>query len=556
MRIKFFILFLVLLSGFIHPQAEYVQYNHPVYSFLQRMDALKIISNYNSLEFPKTRKTIASYLREVIAAKEDLTGVDRKMLDDYCSEFELEIFGTQERTTSLIGSTDYSFFSPKEKYFYSLVDTSRFTIFVNVIGNLESIINQDLDKKTTKSGAFARWGGTLRGTILNKFGYYMRGTNGKFWGERSIAGQINELKFNYKFNADPRAVTATDYFDNTEGYLTLDYDLVRFKLGREQKQIGYGHYKTILDVNTPQFDYFSFDIDYKAFNFSYFHGKLLGRSSVQGDSIQGIINSVDSKYIGYHRLGVKFSDHFALGAGEIIIYANRPVDFSYLNPFNFYKGTEHANQDRDNSMLFFDFSNNSFRGLRLSGSVLIDDIDFGKIGTGWYGNQLAYNLNFYSANFYPIIPLELQFQYIRVEPYVYTHRIYNNNYSNLGYSLVSPVLPNSEIFYLGLSYHPTYRLGLNLDFTYSVHGANELNSNGTIKRNVGGDPNIGMRAFDEPIVHFLDGVHEYFRSITFSAVFEPVKNYFISGELTYGNNDLQNSHGKYLAAYALINLRI
>lgn len=381
--------------------------------------------------------------------------------------------------------------------------------------------------------------------------------NGKFWGEKSIARSINELKFNYKFNVDPNVgVTATDYFDNTEGYFTADYDLVRFKLGRDQKQIGYGQFKNILDVNTPQFDYFSFDINYKFFSFSYFHGKLLGVTSSRIDSIQGKINSVDSKYIGYHRLGFNISRDFSIGAGEMIVYANRPIDLSYLNPFNFYKGIEHSNQDRDNSMLFLDFTNNSIKGIKFFGSVLIDDIDFSKIGTGWYGNQILYNFYLFSTILYDIAPLDLKFQYMRIEPYVYTHRIFDNNYSNLGYSLVSPVEPNSEIFYFGLSYFPYYRLGLNVDLTYSIHGANELNNDGTIHKNVGGDQNIGFRNFDDTKAYFLDGVREYLRSITFSAVFEPVKNYFISAKLTYENSDFRNSSGNFLAGYALLNLRI
>ncbi|MDP4174722.1 MAG: capsule assembly Wzi family protein [Bacteroidota bacterium] len=556
MKFRLLTILFLITTAYVFPQAEYVPYNHSVYDFLQRMDAKGFISNYNSFERPQTRAKISEFLKQLKEHYSELNKVDKQILEDYRSEFELELYGTQNNATSVLGSPDYNFFSPKEKYFYKIVDSSKFTLFINVTGDMESILNRDNDSKLTKSAAFTRWGGTIRGTILNKFGYYMKATNGRFWGQRSISRSINELKFNYKFNANPNEVTATDYFDNTEGYFTLDYDLIKFKIGRDYKQIGYGQYKTILDVNTPQFDYVSFDFNYKIFSFSYFHGKLLGQSSVRSDSIQGEINSVDSKYIGYHRLGFNFSKDFTLGIGEMIVYANRPIDLSYLNPFNFYKGTEHANQDRDNSFLFFDFSNNSIQGLKLFGSVLIDDIDFGKIGSGWYGNQLAYNFYLFSSNLYDIAPIDLKFQYLRIEPFVYTHRIFDNNYSNLGYSLVSPIKPNSELFYLGLSYHPYYRLGINLDLTYSIHGANQVNEQGTIVKNFGGDPNVGHRPFDQESVFFLDGVHEYLRSIAFSAVFEPIRNYFVSGKLVFENSDFGNSPGNYVAAFALLNLRL
>ena len=150
-----------------------------------------------------------------------------------------------------------------------------------------------------------------------------------------------------------------------------------------------------------------------------------------------------------------------LGLGEIVIYANRSIDLSYLNPFAFYKSVEHANQDRDNSILFFDLANNSIEGLKFYSTIMLDDIDFGKLGTGWYGNQILLNLGLYSANFYKYIPLEISLQYLRIDPYVFTHRILESNYTNLGFGLGADIPPNSETYILGFKYYFTYRLSGN-----------------------------------------------------------------------------------------------
>ena len=53
----------------------------------------------------------------------------------------------------------------------------------------------------------------------------------------------------------------------------------------------------------------------------------------------------------------------------MIVYSNRSMDLSYINPFNFYKSAEHANQDRDNSLLFLDLQNNSLKGISFYGSI-------------------------------------------------------------------------------------------------------------------------------------------------------------------------------------------
>jgi hypothetical protein len=552
----FIFIFLLLLNAIFIAQAEYVPYDHPVYEFLERMDAEQIISGYNSLEKPKTRNQISDYLKQIIDKSELLSIVDKQILDDYKIEFEYELFGNIKNSESLIGN-NYNFLSQKEKYFYSLIKPGQGTLFINIIGEFNSIYEDEKTVKKNYSASFVKYGGQIRGTILDKIGFSIKGTNGKVFGDRVAAENINELKFSYKYNLDANYASATEYVDNTEGYLNADFNFLRFKIGRDRKQIGYGPLNYLLSENVPQFDYISFDLEFQPLTFSYFHGKLLGRINYLADSIQGGIKNIADKYIGYHRIGINISRDFSFGLGELIIYSNRSLDFGYLNPFNFYKSIEHADQDRDNSLLFLDIMNNSVKGLKLFGAVLLDDMDFSKIGTGWYGNQLLYNFTLYSSNLYKIIPMEIYLQYIRCEPYVYTHRINDNNYTNSVYSLADPLQPNSDVLVTRLNFVPQYRLNLFLEFSYSRHGANQLNNDGTIKKNVGGHVNVGHREKDATQVHFLDGDKEYFRSISVGAVFQPIKNYFLTGRINYRKNSLQNNLiQNYLTANIIIGLRI
>ena len=558
-KIKLTLIIVVTLSfcRILIAQAEYVSYDHPVYDFLERMDAEHIILEYNSVEKPKTRRQISNYLKQIIEKTDLLNDIDQKILDDYKTEFEYELFGTLKNSESLIGDGNFNFLSQKEKYLYSLVKPEQGTLFINVTGEINNINEYDKGLGKNLFATYLKYGGQIRGTILNKFGFLIKGTNGKVFGDKSAAENINELKFSYKYNLDPSSHAGTDYVDNTEGYLAADLDLLRFKIGRDRKQIGYGPINYLLGDNTPQFDYISFDLEFQPLTFSYFHGKLLGRINYQPDSIQGGIKNIADKYIGYHRVGINISRDISFGLGELIIYSNRSVEFGYLNPFNFYKSVEHADQDRDNSLLFVDVMNNSIKGLKLFGAVVIDDIDFGKIGTGWYGNQLLYNFTLYSSNLYKILPLDLFFQYIKCEPYVYTHRIYDNSYTNSIYSLADPIRPNSDIFTTRINYVPYYRLNLFLELNYSRHGANVLNIDGSIKKNVGGDVLVGHREKDPITVSFLDGDREYFRNFSFGAIFQPIKDYYITGRIDYRKNSLQNNViQNYLIANIVIGLRI
>jgi len=534
--LKKIIFFFLLATTALLAQDDYVSIDNSVYNFLQRMEALHIIHNYNSFEIPKPRKDIASYLKQAIASEDKLDTMDKKILNDLKIEFEYELYGTLDNSQSFIGKGSYDLFSQNNKYLYYMANPDKSSLFINLLGEGEAINQNNRSTNQNLSTTLGIIGGDIRGTFLNHFGFVLRGTNGDVFGNREVAKLRPDIAENFKYNLDPAAA----FFDETEGYLTADYDMFRIKFGRERMRIGYGPFRSIIDDYAPPFDYIGFNIKYHFFTFSYFHGQLLGNSYFQPDSINGGIQVVAQKYIGYHRIGFNLSDAVNFGAGEIIIYGDRPLDLSYLNPFAFYKSVEHSNQDRDNSLLFFDFNNKSIKGLKIYSTLLIDDIDFSKLGTSWYANETLFDLGLYSANLYQYFPLDIKLEYTRVDPYVHTHRTGNSNFTNQGYNLGSMLQPNSELFLGEFGYQFTYRLKLSASFAYILHGANPIGPNGNII-NVGGDEALGHRVFDSNSARLLDGDLEYSRITTASLSYEPFRQIFISLKIAYYNESLQNS---------------
>jgi len=413
---------------------------------------------------------------------------------------------------------------------------------VNFIGNVSVLNQRNLLSGNSAGSTIFNFGGKVRGSLFNKVGFYIKGTNGTYGGNRKLAINTGSRRYNYKSH---HSVTSSnlgkDFFDETEGYLMADFNNLDVEIGRNRKTLGYGPVKYLLSDNSPVMDYLSFNLNYKIFNFTYFHGKLLGIPRTISDSSQGSINIVPDKFMVYHRIGLNFSKHLQLGLGEIIIYANRSIDLSYLNPFAFYKSVEHANQDRDNSMLFFDFANNSIEGLKFYSTIMLDDIDFGKLGTGWYGNQMLFNLGLYSVNFYEYIPLEISLQYLRIDPYVFTHRILESNYTNLGFGLGADIPPNSETYILSFKYYFTYRLSGSMKFEYTLHGANEEDKNNNVTVNHGGDISVGHRTPDSETVHFLEGLREVFRNFIFELKYEPINNILFNFSVIYTHRNLKYS---------------
>lgn len=531
-RVILFSIFIIQLSA----QTEYVPSGHSVYQFLERASALHLIDDYNSFEKPQTRSVIATHIQNLIDKKDRLDKADINALSDYRVEFEYELFGTLEESSSMLTSK-YSLFSDREKYLFFYQKKDKAAIFLNLhaIGN-----NLNYVYERGYNSFLGILGGEIRGTFLNKFGFMMYGTNGNSFGDKIASLQKRELQYNFKFNEKPEET----FFDEAYGYLTADFDEVKFKIGSDRNEIGYGNIKSIIGDNAPKYDYLSFNINYSFFRFSYLHGRLLGTETILNDPIAGSIATINEKYFSYHRIGFDLSKHFKFGIGEIVVYSKRGIDLSYLNPFNFYKSVEHSNRDRDNAMLFFDFTNNSVKGLKFYSTILIDDINFSKIGSGWWGNQIAYHAGLSSYNFYNFLPLDLSVEYYRLEPYIFTHRIFDNNYTNYGYQINENVPPNSELYFGRINYRFTHRINLSLEYTYSVHGENEIDANGNLIRNVGGDINTGHRITDSETAVFLDGDREYFRRVALRIIFEPFNNIFIRTELMHQNQSEKNSVSK------------
>ncbi|MBN1300257.1 MAG: hypothetical protein JW995_03495 [Melioribacteraceae bacterium] len=534
MNLKKIIILFFIPFAITFAQIGYVDVNERVYSFLSRMNTLNLLENYSEFVQPKSAREIASQLITLANKKNLLNPVDKKILDELLTDYEYVMRDSVSFYSSLLTEMDYNhFYTSSPKYLFFSYDSGGFSFYSNLIINNQYIFNSNPTNHKNRTVNIIKYGGIVGGTLYNNLGYRIKATNGTFFGNRNLAELTGSLKYNFKFRYDQIESGGVDYFDETEGYFYGDWEHFRFKIGRDRLNIGYGEIKSIIGNNAPNFDFVQLEMNYGMFNFSFFHGKLLGRQTEYFHPVQGQIKTITDKYFGYHRMELNFGRHLKLGAGEIIIYSKRSIDFSYLNPFNFYKSVEHANQDRDNSMLFFDFRNNSFKGLKLYATILLDDINFEKIGTNFYGNQMMLDVGGKIIPGYRIIPVEIEMQYLRIDPYLYTHRINENNFTNNGFIISDNFEPNSENYRLGITSDIHHRINFGLNFIYTVHGSNILYSDGSIKTNVGGDINIGHRVGDQDKVQFLDGQREYSRVYNLFVNSEFIKNYFLRFDLKY-----------------------
>jgi hypothetical protein len=541
---KLLLLILFTIPTIIFPQGTYVSVDNEVYPFLDRMKTIGKIENYYSESLPLTRKKVAELLLSLWDRRNELNSIDKTFLDYYLTQFGFEAFGSTNRYESLIGDPDLNLFSDREKFLFAYVKEKDFSVFAKSYLFIRANYSEEpLVNHTAKLGEI---GGRIYGSFADAIGFEIDGSNGILKGDKAAALVEKSLRYNFKLFGG----TESKFFDRAYGYISFEHPNIALKIGSDRQTIGYGLNKLILGDESPNFNYVSLCLSYKSFQFDYSHGWLLGSRYDIYDSLMGNINYINPKYFVHHRLSFSPFNNLRLGFGESVIYSRRNVDLAYLNPFNFYKSAEHSLQDRDNTLLYADFEYLPIPKLKLYSTLLIDDIDFEKMGTGWFGNKFAFNLGLDIVNPIENVPLHFNIEYARIEPYTYTHRILDNNYSNYRYPLGSSLQPNSDRISFIANFLPSPKLNIITSLTYERHGENYNLNWETI--NVGGDLNLGKRNSDDEYVKFLDGNLEQTLSIEIKCFYEFIRNIRLHGKLRYENIKTNENYNFLILSIGLI----
>ncbi|MCB2203216.1 capsule assembly Wzi family protein [bacterium] len=517
----------VMLPQTARAQAEHVDITHPVYHFLQRMELRGAIEGYSRAMLPLERKQVTAFVRELQGSTVRMSGAERALLARFVDEFVAEDDGTQDAYVlfeTSPGDVVPDFFDDREKFLYRWRcedGTSRF--FAEFLGSLEyrTLHGDDQASNVTLGTIGGRFRGTMGGTV----GFSLMATNGTAAGNRSLALNDASLKRNFNF-----ADLDKDFFDFAEAYITASWDWGAVSLGREKRLVGNGiSNQLLLSTNAQPFDALQFTAHAGNLRFLFLHGFLLSEKQlIEGGSRPFF----DSKYVAMHRVEADIASAVRLGVFEAVVYSQREVDPAYLNPINFYKSAEHAGGDRDNPMLGFDLATLFIPGSQLYGSWLIDDIDFTLWGSEWWGNKFIWQGGVLNSSLLP--NTDIGVEYTRIEPYVYTHRLAGNQYTHNGDALGLELAPNSDEWYLSLRHWLSAELWLQLELHRRRHGRNEVDADGAILVNHGGDIYESLDyARDSQTAPFLDGPLDQSTILSLTLRYEPVRNLILRSTLRY-----------------------
>jgi hypothetical protein len=524
-------------ASFTAAQVENVPVSHQVYEFLDRMGVKGVLPQYSNTMIPLSRNDVAGFLARVEEQRESLTAGERSYLDRFRREFAHELDPSKEQPVVFFRDGFNDIFSDREKYLYAYADSTA-TAYVEFVGAAEHrLITGDSYGSTNAS--FDQYGGRIRGSVAGSVGYYLQSMNGTFYGDKIFALSDPRFRGNVKFNN-----LNSPYFDYTEAAVRAQFGLFGVEFGREYTLIGTGYSdRLILSDNAPVTDFLKLDLHYKSLRFTFMNAALVADSAtLSGTLIQEPAGS--NKYLALHRLQFSPFGMVNLGVSEMIIYQRFSPDFAYLNPVNFYKSAEHALRDRDNAFLNFDLELFPVNGYKCYGTWLIDDIDFSKMGTGWWGNEFGWQGGITASDVAGIPDVDLTLEYTRLEPYVYSNRVAGNDFTTDNIGLGHHLQPNSDEWFVQLGYRPIRQVHAWLTLTRTRHGENIV-ENGSVLKNVGGDVLAGHRDADPESAAFLDGRLVQGTRVQVRSVVEAIRGLILSG--VYEFREEAGAHDKYAA---------
>ncbi len=327
--------------------------------------------------------------------------------------------------------------------------------------------------------------------------------------------------------------------DHTETVLTLAGEDINFSLGKYPVSMGAGmmHSLTLSQMDA-YYENFMISVASDRFKFTTLTGFLLADYQSRYEIANpdyAISNDTEvirsdytkrEKYLSAHRLEWRALNNLSFGVNEMVISGDRTIEMGYLVPVLplFWMG--HYYGDHDNSLISFDMTYQPLRNYSVYGELLFDDETFTESWTKNYMNKWAVAGGIYNSRFLTVDGLSFNFEYARVEPYVYGHKYHINRYMNLDNFLSIPAGPDSETLNFMLKYFLDFDKSLTLGYTRENRGE------------------VRWGQWDQPLDYkiedkiFLRGTVEktnkYYAQLTYRY------NKYISADIYYSHHDIVN----------------
>jgi hypothetical protein len=476
--------------------------DHWAYQYLARMKTKGLLPEWLDGTRPLPRAQIAAAVSRLLAAAEEdddrISGVERQRLRWLEQEFAEELNIDGERK------------APPDRHLFRWQDPADGRL---LLIDLAGRIRGQLGEEEGRSVRLFDIRGSLRA----------RGRMSRHlsFGAKVMKGQVS-TSFDRVQGTDVGLTGYFDsrgaigYYDRALAHISLSYPHVEIQLGRQPVEWGPGRRGQLtLSSSPPAYDFVTLRARLGRFAFVHLHGFLLSDVVYTYQTDDGFIRrEYAEKYVAAHRLEYQPFWRLTIGLTESIVYGERDLDPAYLNPLLLFWSAQHSSHDRDNETMSADVELIPLKGLRCYGAVLIDEIYLKEMFADDARNKVAVQAGCHLVDPLGWTDTDVQLEYVRVQPCVYSHKYPVNTYRHDGWPLGHWLEENGDDLAMLAEHRLSESLRLTLEFARTRRG----------------EPGqMPWCHSDSGRYSFLQGVVERSTEMILTAEYEPVKDIRILG---------------------------
>lgn len=474
-----------------------VPLDHWGYGFIERFEARGVLQGIGDGIKPLSRREMARMVNAISEGRArglELSPIDREELEQLRAELADELAPHPQGENGAGGW--YRYRSPQGQF------------WADGLFRQQSDFFSGRGRSRTERVYRNQLGGVVQGDFMERVGFRISFAQSREQGNRNYQWRDDVYERRLEL---PQLKGGLVDFHEGMAYLTFSWGLVDLEMGKDELSWGPGPADNLgLSHNAPSFDLIRLRAQYGAFKLVSVTGFLRPCPDRPDSPICGgdgdlqasyIVNSTArtlerDKHLAAHRLEVALAPWLDLGFEEMVVYGDRGLEPSYLNPLMFYWAAQSYLGDKDNVLMGLDADFHPGHGVRAYFAYVVDDLKKARIFSSDFANKFSIQTGALWVDPLGLRDTDLRGEYVRIEPWIYTHKFPINTYRHFDAPLGHSLGPNSDRWQLEWTRRLPGGWGTSLVLSRTRHGDNEVLPDGSI-RNVGGDLHLGWRPGDE-----------------------------------------------------------
>lgn len=435
-------------------QSVYLPASHPVYRYLDKMEAKRIITDYRDMAKPLLRSSIAGMLTRIDSLDTRLTSVEREERYFYLEEFHDEL-----------QRSGYAAAVEDRWHGYEYVSGAGNFNF-DIIGGYSHHLRADGTTTTIISNGVSAYG-----SVNDNLGISLMFRDNH---ESGSTASVSKPLTPAPSNILAKITGSSIQYDIVDAQATYTIGNATLSIEKLHNVWGTGERGSlILSDKAPSFPQVKLRIPFgDDLDFTYFHGWLASDliDSLRSYQVRGIPGGTGfrrqyvQKYIAAHILEYSLFTGWDFALGESQVYGGRNPELLFLIPVMFFKAAEHWNMDTDNSQLFLSAKVHPFAGHAYYYTVFIDElVTTDIVDPDKQRNQLGFTVG---GSWYDLLhdDMRMMVEYTRTNPWVYNHKYPDATYESHSVELGHWIGQNADLFSAGIWFRPMRSLEAGIMF--------------------------------------------------------------------------------------------